>query len=76
MLALIDVSTGTCLHLQACSMVNSGYEGVFVEVCVVERLTPRTPDLDVVGSSLAHCLLFLDKELFSTLSLFTHVEAA
>ena len=44
-------------------MVYSGYEGVFLEACVVERLTPRTPDLDVLGSSLAHCVVFLDKKL-------------
>ena len=66
----------TCLHLQACSIVNSGYEGVFVEACVVERLTPRTPDLDILGSSLAHCVIFLDKKLYSTLSLFTQGVAA
>ena len=44
-------------------MVYSGYEGLFVEACVVDRLTPRTPDLDVLGSSLAHCVVFLDKKL-------------
>ena len=56
-------------------MVYSGYEGIFVEACVVDRLTPRTPDLDVLGSSLAHCVVFLDKKLYSTLSLFTQVAA-
>ena len=40
-----------------------------MEACVVERLTPRT----VRGSSLAHRVVFLDKELYSTLSLFTQV---
>ena len=39
-----------------------------VEVCVAERLTPRTPDLEVWGSSLAHHIVSLDKELYSTLS--------
>ena len=33
--------------------------------------TPGTPDLEVQG--LAHCIVFLDKELYSTLSLFTQV---
>ena len=43
------------------------------EVCVTERLTPRTPDLEFRGSSLA-CLFFsLDKKLYSILSLFTQV---
>ena len=56
-------------------MVNSGYKGVFVEACMVERLTPRTLDLDVLGSSLAHWVVFLDKKLNSTLSLFTQVVA-
>ena len=36
-----------------------------------ERLTPRTPDLDVRGSSLARRDVSLDKELCSTLSLST-----
>ena len=45
----------------------------FVEVCVAEWLTPRSPDLDVRGSSLALRVVFLDKELYSTLSLFTQV---
>ena len=42
-----------------------------VEACVEERLTPRTPDLDVRGSSLARRDVSLDKELCSTLSLST-----
>ena len=45
----------------------------FVEVCVAECLTPRSPDLDVQGSSLVLRVVFLDKELYSTLSLFTQV---
>ena len=45
----------------------------FVGVCVAEWLTPRSPDLDVWGSSLALRVVFLDKELYSTLSLFTQV---
>ena len=36
-------------------------------------LTPRTPDLKVWGSSLARLVVFLDKKLYSTLSLFTQV---
>ena len=35
-----------------------------------ERLTPKTLDLEVRGSSLAHRVVSLDKELYSTLSLF------
>ena len=34
---------------------------------------PQTPDLEVRGLSLAHCVVSLDKELYSTLSLFTQV---
>ena len=41
--------------------------------CVAERLTPRTLDLEVRGSILAHRVVSLDKELYSTLSLFTQV---
>ena len=44
-----------------------------VEACVAERLTPGTLDLEVRGSSLARCVFSLDKELYSTLSLFTQV---
>ena len=44
-----------------------------VQACVAERLTPRTSDLEVQGSSLARCVVFLDKELWSTLSLFIQV---
>ena len=44
-----------------------------MEACVAERLTPRTPDLEVRGSSLARRVVSLDKELYSTLSLFTQV---
>ena len=42
-----------------------------VEVCVVMQLTPWTPDLEVWCSSLACHVVSLDKELYSTLSLFT-----
>ena len=40
-----------------------------------ERLTPRTLDLDleVRGSSLVRRVVSLDKELYSTLSLFTQL---
>ena len=44
-----------------------------VEACVAERLTPRTLDLDVRGSSLARRVVSFGKELYSTLSLLTHV---
>ena len=43
------------------------------EACVAERLTPRTPDLEIRGSSLARRVVSLDKELYSTLSLRTQV---
>ena len=42
------------------------------EACVADRHL-LTPDLEVWGSSLAHCVVSLDKELYSTLSLFTQV---
>ena len=34
---------------------------------------PSTPDLEVWGSSLTRCVVSLDKELYSTLSLFTQL---
>ena len=37
-----------------------------VEACVAERLTPRLPDLEVRGSSLARRVVSLDKKLYST----------
>ena len=40
---------------------------------MAEWLTPRTLDLEVRGSSLARRVVSLDKELYSTLSLFTQV---
>ena len=40
---------------------------------MTERLTPRTLDLEVRDSSLARRVVSLDKELYSTLSLFTQV---
>jgi len=46
---------------------------MYVEVCVAERLTPRTLDLEVQGSRLAQGIVSLDKELYSTLSLFMQV---
>ena len=36
-------------------------------------LTPRTPGLEVRGSSLARRVVSLDKEVYSTSSLFTQV---
>ena len=44
-----------------------------VEACVAERLTTRTLDLEVRGSSLARRAVSLDKELYSNLFLFTQV---
>ena len=41
--------------------------------CVAEWLTPRTLDLEVLGSSLARRVASIDKELYSELSLFTQV---
>ena len=40
---------------------------------MAEWLTPQTPDLEVRGSSLALCVVSIDKKLYSTLSLFTQV---
>ena len=40
---------------------------------MAEWLIPETPDLEVRGSSLARRVVSLDKELYSTLSLFTQV---
>ena len=40
---------------------------------MAERLTPRTPDLEVRGSSLARRVVSLDKEFHSPLSPFTQV---
>ena len=75
------------LHINLCYKNNVFYDPFFfsvkelsslihihAEVCVTERLTTRTPDLEFRGSSLA-CLFFLllDKKLYSILSLFTQV---
>ena len=40
---------------------------------MAEQLTTRTADLEVRGSSLARRVVSLDKERYSTLSLFTQV---
>ena len=40
---------------------------------MAERLTPRTLDLEVRGSSLARRVVSLYKELYSTFSLFNQV---
>ena len=40
---------------------------------MAEWLTPQTLDLEARGSSLALRVVSLDKELYSTLSLFTQV---
>ena len=46
----------------------------FVEAYVAERLTPRTLDLEVRGSTLTcRIVSLIDKGLYSTLSLFTQV---
>ena len=44
-----------------------------VEACVAEGLTTQTPDPEFRDSSLALRVVYLDKELFSTLSLLTQV---
>ena len=44
-----------------------------VEACVAEWLRPRPLDLEVKGSSLTPHIVYLDKELYSTFSLFTQV---
>ena len=44
-----------------------------MEACVAEWLTPRNLDLEVLGSSLTHPIVSLDKELYSPLFLFTQV---
>ena len=46
---------------------------LLLEACVAEQVTPQTPDLKVCGSSVPHRVVFLDKELYSTLSLFNQV---
>ena len=40
---------------------------------MAEWLTPRTPDLEVRASSLTRRVVSLEKELYSTLFLFTQV---
>ena len=64
------------------SLLSSAHEPVlsskyvvlaFEEACVAEWLTPRTPDLEVRASSLARRVVSLDKELYSTVPLFTQV---
>ena len=44
-----------------------------MEACIAKWLTPQTPDLEVWGSSLTRRIVSLDKELYSTLSLFIQV---
>ena len=41
---------------------------LLMKACMNERLTTRPPDLEVRGSSLARRVVYLDKELNSTLS--------
>ena len=59
------------LEVQYTWLFNTLYMLGFVEVCVAK--TPRTPDLEVWGSSLARRVVSLDKEFYATLSLFTQV---
>ena len=54
-------------------MINDIVTGAGVEVCEARWLTPQTLDLEVRGSSLVCDIVSLDKELYSTLSLFTQV---
>ena len=49
------------------------YDIDLVEAFVSEQLTPQTPDLEVWSASLTCRVVSLDKELYSTLSLFTQV---
>ena len=56
-----------------CSCILFSYVVSLVEACVAKRLTPRSLDLEVQGSSLARRVVSLAKELCSTLSLFTQV---
>ena len=42
---------------------------ICVEVCVAERLTPLTPDLQVCASSLAHREVSIDNKFYPTLDL-------
>ena len=44
-----------------------------MEAYVAKWLTPQTQDLEVWGLSLARRIVSLDRELYSTLSLFTQV---
>ena len=59
--------------IQAEPHFSSSLKNTKLEVCVAKWLTPRTPDLEVSASSLACHVVSLDKELYSTLSLFTQV---
>ena len=54
-------------------IIYGGFPQFRVEAFVAERLTTRTLDLKVWGPSLARPVVSLDKELYSTLSLFTQV---
>ena len=47
------------------------YCNIHVVACMTGRLTPRTSVLEVRGSSLTRRVVSLDKELYSTLPLFT-----
>ena len=53
-------------------MNNDIVTGAGVEACMARRSTPQTSDPEVQGSSLACDIVSSDKELYSTLSLFTH----
>ena len=57
--------------IQAEPHFSSSLKNAKLEACVAKWLTPRTPDLEVWASSLACHVVSSDKELHSTLSLFT-----
>ena len=44
-----------------------------MEACIIEWLTPQSPDVGGPGSNLASRIVSSDKELYSTLYLFTQV---
>ena len=48
------------------------YCNIHAVACMTGRLTPWTSDLELRGSSLTRRVVFLDKELYSTLCLFIH----
>ena len=59
--------TTTSVHISRSS--SFFISSVKASTCEAERLVPRTPNLEVQGSSLARRVVSLEKELYSTLSL-------